>query len=187
MKIFGTSYIFFELMSYPFTRSDLISCICWRNKLYFIDFQNEQFSSLLWTSVDNMAIFLSFTVVNYLNLRRVIFNNELTDKINFFTLSLIAQLLISIFKIWNKVHSVNFTNRFWVTLPRYLHLKIDKSDKNNQHFFRRCFVTSHASSQILSLVSNPTEENENQGHPTSIFGKICSEDDLRSRIFGTLL
>ena len=26
----------------------------------------------------------------------------------------------------------------------------------------------------------------NQGHPTSIFGKnICSEDDLRSRIFGT--
>ena len=24
-----------------------------------------------------------------------------------------------------------------------------------------------------------------QGHPTSIFGNICSEDDLRSRIFGT--
>ena len=101
-----------------------------------------------------MAIFLSFTVVNYLNVRRVIHINEFTDKINFFTLFLIAQLPISIFKIWNKVHSVNFTNRFWVTLPRYLHLKMDRSDKNNQHFFRRGFVTSHASSQILSIVSN---------------------------------
>ena len=26
-----------------------------------------------------------------------------------------------------------------------------------------------------------------QGHPRSIFGNICSEDDLRSRIFGTFL
>ena len=26
-----------------------------------------------------------------------------------------------------------------------------------------------------------------QGHPTSIYGKICSEDDLRSRIFGTVV
>ena len=24
-----------------------------------------------------------------------------------------------------------------------------------------------------------------QGHPTTIFGNICTEDDLRSRIFGT--
>ena len=26
-----------------------------------------------------------------------------------------------------------------------------------------------------------------QGHPTSIFGNICSEDDLRSRIFQTFV
>ena len=26
-----------------------------------------------------------------------------------------------------------------------------------------------------------------QGHPTTIFGNICAEDDLRSRIFGTFV
>ena len=30
-------------------------------------------------------------------------------------------------------------------------------------------------------------KHKTQGHPTTIFGNICSEDDLRSRIFGTFV
>ena len=29
--------------------------------------------------------------------------------------------------------------------------------------------------------------NKLQGYPTTIFGNVCSEDDLRSRIFGTFV
>ena len=31
------------------------------------------------------------------------------------------------------------------------------------------------------------DKHDYQGHPTSIFGNICSEDDLKSRIFGTFV
>ena len=46
------------------------------------------------------------------------------------------------------------------------------------------------------MTSSPPKINEeksrpwvhtHQGHPTSIFENICSEDDLRSRIFGTFV
>ena len=40
---------------------------------------------------------------------------------------------------------------------------------------------------FAALMSNETQKASFQGHPTSIFGKYLSEDDLRSRIFGTFV
>ena len=47
-------------------------------------------------------------------------------------------------------------------------------------------VTNAFCWKVKSVVCKIKKKNF-QGHPMSIFGKLCSEDDLRSRIFGTFV
>ena len=69
----------------------------------------------------------------------------------------------------------------------HAHIIYSKQSERTQTTPLMITIEKQEEQEELSQFQHFKSSEESQEHPTSIFGNVCSEDDLRSRIFGTFV